>query len=166
MVGFYCYLKKILWKLNLNCKLKDSISRGSNVDIDATVNIGSRAFISARKGGFISIDRGTSLNIDVILNADLGGRIIIGKDCLIGPRVVIRSANHIYEDKKIPIKNQGHTFKDIILENDVWIGANSVILAGVKIGQGSVVGAGSVVTHDVEPYTVVGGVPAKKIKER
>lgn len=164
------YIKKIYRKLvprvRIRRKRKEYISLGSQVQIDKSVNIGPGAFITARKGGFISIASGTSLNIDVMLNADLGGQIIIGKDCLIGPRVVFRTANHIYADRNKPIKTQGHTFKDIILENDIWIGANSVILSGVKIGQGSIVGAGSVVTGDVAPFSVVGGVPARKIKNR
>lgn len=56
--------------------------------------------------------------------------------------------------------------KSIVIGNDVWIGHNSTIMGGVTIGDGAIVGAGSVVTHDVEPYTIVGGVPARFIKER
>lgn len=54
----------------------------------------------------------------------------------------------------------------VIVGNDVWIGSNAIILQGCKIGDGAVIAAGAVVTHDVLPYTVVGGVPAKKIKDR
>ena len=56
--------------------------------------------------------------------------------------------------------------KPVVIGNDVWIGSNVVILQGCKVGDGAVVAAGAVVTHNVEPYTVVGGVPAKKIKDR
>lgn len=56
--------------------------------------------------------------------------------------------------------------RDIIIEDDVWIGANAMILRGVRVGKGSVIAAGSVVTKDVEPYCIYGGVPAKKIRQR
>jgi galactoside O-acetyltransferase len=101
-----------------------------------------------------------------MLNADFGGQILIDEDCLIGPGVVFRTANHNYHDRNTLIRLQGHSSADIIVEKDVWIGANAVILPGVTIGRGSVVGAGAVVTRNVESYSVVAGVPAKKIKER
>ena len=93
-------------------------------------------------------------------------KIIIGNDVLIGPYTVINSGNHNYSNPDISIREQGHIFKPIVIEDDVWIGANSSILAGVTIGKGAVVGAGAVVTKNVNPYTVVGGVPATFIKER
>jgi len=64
------------------------------------------------------------------------------------------------------INQQGHTLKPIVIHDDVWIGGGAIILAGITIGQGAVVAAGAVVTKNVEPYTIVGGVPAKRIKER
>lgn len=92
--------------------------------------------------------------------------IYIGNDVLIGQNTVINSGNHQFADTNVPINMQGHSSDKIYIGNDVWIGANCTILKGVKIGDGAVVGAGSVVTKDVEPYTIVGGVPAKKIKNR
>lgn len=68
--------------------------------------------------------------------------------------------NHIFEDSKI------RDNEPIVIGNDVWIGANSIILPGVNIGDGAVIAAGAVVTRDVEPYAIVGGVPAKSIKKR
>ena len=65
----------------------------------------------------------------------------------------------------ILIKDQGNIYADVILENDVWIGTGVKILPGVTIGKGSVIAAGAVVTKDVPPYTLWGGVPAKKIKD-
>jgi maltose O-acetyltransferase len=56
--------------------------------------------------------------------------------------------------------------KKVIIEDDVWIGRNAIIMPGIRIGKGSIIGAGSVVTKDVEPFSVVGGVPAKLIKKR
>ena len=79
---------------------------------------------------------------------------------------VIRSSNHKFSNKKIPIIEQGHSHGKITIENNVWIGANCVILKNTIIGSGSIVGAGSVVTKNVEKETIVGGVPAKLIKRR
>ena len=73
---------------------------------------------------------------------------------------------HNYSKRDIRIWDQGTTEKDIIIGNDIWIGTKVCILHGVTIGGGAVVGAGSVVTKNVDPYTVVGGVPARFIKDR
>ena len=64
------------------------------------------------------------------------------------------------------LNQQGWVEKDIIVGNDVWIGANAVIVPGVNVGDGAIIAAGAVVTKDVAPYTIVGGVPANVIKER
>ncbi len=94
------------------------------------------------------------------------GGVKIGNDVLIGPRVIIHSANHRFKNRDKPIRLQGHDFKKVTIGNDVWIGAGAIILPGVTIGDGAIVGAGAVVTKDVEPYAIVAGVPAKKIGER
>lgn len=95
-----------------------------------------------------------------------GGGVEIGDRTLVGYRTLISSANHTIPDNKGKIFYAGHTPKKVIIENDVWIGGNCVITAGVRVGEGAVIAAGSVVTKDVEAFTIVGGVPAKLIKER
>ncbi|MCX8043102.1 MAG: acetyltransferase [Desulfobacterota bacterium] len=93
--------------------------------------------------------------------------LTIGKYVLIGPHVAIIDANHRFDRLDIPIKYQGYKYKGpIIIEDDVFIGANVTILSGVRIGTGVVVGAGAVVNKDVPPFAVVGGVPATVIKYR
>ena len=83
------------------------------------------------------------------------------------PECMIYTKNHSIERTDIPMNLQGETLeKPVVISNDVWIGARVIILPGVNIGEGSVLGAGCVVTRDVPPYTVVGGVPAKVIKQR
>ena len=84
-----------------------------------------------------------------------------------------RPFHHLYEDmewlRKLSGIRKNHEFgarTRIVIGNDVWIGGRATILRGVTIGDGAVVGAGAVVTRDVEPYTVVGGVPARPIKKR
>jgi acetyltransferase-like isoleucine patch superfamily enzyme len=89
--------------------------------------------------------------------------IEIGNDVIIGPGVSLFSENHNYKDINTPIRLQGETRKKIVIEDDVWIGANAIILAGVYIGKHSVVGAGSVVTKDVPANSVVVGSPAKLV---
>lgn len=110
--------------------------------------------------------------------------IWIGKDSLIGEYTVIRgqggvhigdrvytspytqiiAVNHIFVDPEVPFVDQGITAEGIHIEDDVWLGAGAVITDGVRVGKGAVVAAGAVVTNDVPPNTVVGGVPARIIK--
>jgi len=85
-------------------------------------------------------------------------------DVLLGPNVSVYSTTHIYKDISKSIKDQGYTFAETRLQKGCWIGINSVILPGVTIGKNSVVAANSVVTRSVPDYTLVGGVPAKIIK--
>ena len=110
-------------------------------------------------------------------------RLIIGKFCSIacGATFIFNSANHkqsalstytfplFYEEwqlKKEDVASAWDNKGDIVIGNDVWIGYEATILSGVTIGDGAIIGAKAVVTKDVPPYSVVGGVPAKKIKQR
>lgn len=94
------------------------------------------------------------------------GEIEIGNNVLIGPHVIIHSANHNFSKKDIPILLQGHSLGKIVIEDDVWIGANATVLAGVTIKKGCVIAAGAVLSKDTIEYGIYGGVPAKLIKER
>jgi acetyltransferase-like isoleucine patch superfamily enzyme len=107
---------------------------------------------------------------DVLLNigTKIGGQcgVTIGNYVMLSYNVNIVSENHAYSNPLVPIKKQGFFGAPIVIEDDAWIGANAVILSGVTIGKGSIVGANAVVTKNVEPYTIVGGIPAKLIKKR
>jgi acetyltransferase-like isoleucine patch superfamily enzyme len=94
------------------------------------------------------------------------GGVSIGDRTLVGYNTQIFSANHKVPSRPLKIFDSGHVKQKVTIENDVWIGAGCIILPGVKIGEGAVVAAGSVVTKEVSPFTYVGGVPAKFIKER
>ena len=119
----------------------------------------------------------------------IGDNFYIGKfsqiecDAVIGDNVII--ANHVgligrydhnYQQIGIPtrlasqIRDENYNWKGlkqkIIIDNDVWVGFGSILLSGIKIGQGSIIDAGSVVTNDVQPFSIYGGVPAKKITDR
>ena len=92
------------------------------------------------------------------------GPVTIGNNVILAQNVVMSGLNHEYKDPAIPIRNQPVTTAPIIIEDDCWIAANAVITAGVTIGRHSVVAAGSVVTKNVAPYTIVGGNPARAIR--
>lgn len=93
------------------------------------------------------------------------GPVTIGNDILIAQHVVLSALNHNYEDVSLPIKDQGVNTLEIVVEDEVWIGANAVITAGTRIGKHAIVAGGSVVTKDVPPYSIVGGNPARLLKQ-
>ena len=136
-----------------------------NIQLGSNVSIMKNSYIYAHDGGELIIGDNFSMNTNSQLGA-AGGKILIGNYCIIGPNCVLRAANHRFDDVSVPIKLQGHSCGEIIIEDDVWIASNCVITSNIKIGKGSVIAAGAVVTKDVLPYSVVGGVPAKIIKWR
>jgi acetyltransferase-like isoleucine patch superfamily enzyme len=119
---------------------------------------------NARKGEGIITGSGCWIGINANLQSGQGG-LTIGNNVLIGPNTVISTGNHDYERTDIPAVEQEFYGKPIHIGDNVWIGSNAVVLGGVRIGEHSVVAAGAVVTDDVAPYTVVGGIPAKKIRD-
>ena len=114
----------------------------------------------------IEIGSHVTFNSNVMINARGKGKIFIGNNVLIGPNVVLRSNNHSFDQIDIPIKKQGMTEGNIFIEDDVWISSNCVILPNCKIGKGSIIAAGAVVTNNIESYSIVGGVPAREIRRR
>lgn len=127
---------------------------------------------------------GKGCTIQPYINFGKGNNIIIGNMCQINERVYIQSAKignyvliapntsilgkfHGFENVDIPMALQGVT-RDIppVIEDDVWIGRNVVIMPGVIVGKGSIIGSNAVVTKNIEPYSIVGGVPAKLIRKR
>jgi acetyltransferase-like isoleucine patch superfamily enzyme len=119
-----------------------------------------------QNGSRLAIGRNVALNSGVMINADCGGDITIGNHVLIGPNAVIRGANHRTSDLRTLIRDQGHVASKIVIEDNVWLGANTVVLPGVTIGKNSVVGAGSVVTKDIPPDSIAVGIPAQVIRDR
>ena len=92
------------------------------------------------------------------------GGVTIGDRVYTSPMVQIVAVNHVFDDPGKPFVDQGITAEGVVIEDDVWIGSGAVITDGVTVGRGAVVAAGAVVTKDVSPHTVVGGVPARVIK--
>jgi len=118
------------------------------------------AVINNGMGG-VSIGNNTLIGLfNVVI-----GPISIGNDVIIAQNVVLSGLNHGYENIELPIKDQPCNVSEIVIEDECWIGANAVITAGVRVGKHSIVAAGSIVTKDVPPYTIVGGNPAKVLKK-
>jgi len=93
------------------------------------------------------------------------GPVTIGNSVIFAQNVVVSGLNHSYEDIKVPIRDQTVTTLPIVIEDEVWIGANAVVTAGVTIGKHSVVAAGAVVTKNISPYSIVVGNPARVVKK-
>ena len=148
----------------LNCLASNGIVIGDKV------TIGSYALIrpTGKYGGAVGagLKVGNNSNIGPFAYIGCSGMITIGNNVMISPRVSIYAENHNFSRTDIPMKEQGVAREEVVIEDDCWIAANSIILAGVTIGKGSIVSAGSVVTKDIPPYSIVGGVPAKIIKTR
>lgn len=155
------------------------VTIGRDVDIDAfsiegvslgdQVTIGRGATIAgsgviANPGCGVVIGNRTSIGVHNMIWGQ--GGVSIGTDCLLGPNVIVVSENHVFDRKDVPIREQGEERASIRIGDDCWIGANVVVCAGVEIGEGSVVGAGSVVTHDVPAFSIAVGVPARVIGTR
>ena len=94
------------------------------------------------------------------------GNIKIGKNCLIAPHCGIFANNHIFSDPTRPIEEQGITSKGIVIEDDCWLGHNVTVIDGVKIGKGSIIGAGSVVNKNIPPFSIAVGTPVRIIRNR
>lgn len=123
-----------------------------------------RGAIIAAYGGKIDIGNNVSINPNCVLYGH--GGLKIGNDVRIATGTVIVPAEHVFQDKKIPIYKQGISIKGIEIEDDVWLAAGVRILDGARVSKGCVVGAGGVLKGKTEPYGVYVGNPAKKIKER
>lgn len=94
------------------------------------------------------------------------GGLTIGDHCMIGGGVLICGVNHGHASRSVPMRKQAFEAAPIVIGKDVWIGMGAIVLPGVTVGDGAIVGAGAVVTSDVPPGFVVGGVPARPVRIR
>lgn len=137
-------------------------------------------------GDYVTIGRGTLIRPSSYYGKDLGkgleigehssigpygyvgcsGKIVIGKNVMFGPKCSLFAENHVFSDKESSIKSQGVSQKGIVIEDDCWIASNVIILDGVTIGKGSVIGAGTLVSKDVPPGSIVIDRRDKVVKER
>ena len=135
-----------------------NISLGDNMVIKSGARI-----CACNEKAIVSIGKNTTFGYHTFLFAS--EKIEIGDDCLIAPFVYIVDSDHSIEKGK-NINAQPNQTAPIKIGNDVWIGTGVKILKGVNIGNGAVVASGALVKDDVNPYEIVGGIPAKKISER
>jgi len=129
-----------------------SLGAHSTIEDFSTVNNGV---------GDVVIGERTRIGISNVLI----GPVTIGNDVMFAQNVVLSGLNHGYEDINVPPSLQKVDTKPIIIEDEVWIGANAVVTAGVTVGKHSVVAGGCVVVKDVPPYSIVGGNPGKILKQ-
>lgn len=129
-----------------------------------SLKMGDRSWIAANTNiqGDLVMGEDSTINMYTVLE----GSVTIGSGVRIAPHCVIMAANHGFEDLEPPIFRQPCVCEGIVIEDDVWVGAQVTILDGVRIGAHSVIAAGAVVSRDVAPYSIVGGVPARLIKDR
>lgn len=147
------YLRRIFYGFFLN-------NCGKNL------NVGLRVKIQVPRNVDVGKNVGFNYGVWIAANYNKNGKIILGNNVLIGPYSILHSGNHNFKDPKTPIHKQGFKFNRIIIEDDVLISARCTILSGVTIGKGSVIAAGSVITKNIPPYSVVAGVPGKIISTR
>ncbi|MCA9960202.1 MAG: acyltransferase [Anaerolineales bacterium] len=142
----------------------DGIVIEDNVTIGAYATIKPSSYYGRNIG--VGLHVGSNSNIGRYSYIGCSGKIEIGENVMMGPRVGLFAENHKFEQVDIPMKEQGIERKPIIIEDDCWLASSVTVLAGVTIGCGSIIAAGSVVTNDIPPYSVAAGSPAKVIKRR
>ena len=140
-------------RLRAFCARHMLTSCGENVNVERHARFGRGVTLGDRSG--------------IGINASIGEQTHIGSDVMMGPDCVIYTRNHRFDRLDIPMREQGYgPVEPVVIGDDCWIGGRVTILPGVHIGNGAVIAAGAVVTKDVPPYAVVGGVPAKIIYNR
>ncbi len=153
------------WKSLLN--KPDMLYNTKYISIGSKVTIHKSARIEAVRSGknkpIISIGDGTTIHL--YFHCGAAESVSIGKNVLIASRVYISDHDHEFDNPDLPPCKSGLKISPVIIEDGVWIGEGAAILKGVKIGKRAVIGANAVVTRDVPPYTIVGGVPAKVIRK-
>ncbi|MBN1882006.1 MAG: acyltransferase [Deltaproteobacteria bacterium] len=136
-----------------------------NIEFGENVSIMKYSSLYAHDGEII-LGSNISINANVTIGAADGGKIVLGDDVIIGQNTVLRASDHEHRSIDVPIKMQGHAGGTITVSEGVWISANCVVTRDVDIGKHSIIAAGAVVTKDVVPYALYGGVPARKITMR
>lgn len=140
------------------------IFRPGHVRIGSNVYIGHYAILRGYDTGELEIGHDTWIGQFCYINS--AGGVSIGSRVGIGPCVKIMTSKHGEEGRDVPVLMCDLEFAPVTIEDDSDIGMGAIILPGRKVGKGSIVGAGAVITRDVEPYSIVAGVPARKIGGR
>jgi acetyltransferase-like isoleucine patch superfamily enzyme len=148
----------------INCLSRRGIVLGDKVTIGSFALIRPTNAYGGELGEGLTV--GNNSNIGPYAYIGCSGHVRIGDNVMMSPRVSLYAENHNFPRTNLPMKEQGVTRQFVVIEDDCWIASHSVILAGVTVGRGSIVAAGSVVTSDVPPYSIVAGVPARIVRSR
>jgi len=143
---------------------RDGVKIGDNVTMARYAMIRPSGYYGGELG--VGFEIGDNSNIGAFAYVGAAGGIKIGRNVMMGPRVNLLAEQHVTDRTDVPMRDQGTVRRGIVIEDDVWLGANCCVLDGVTIHTGAIVAAGAVVTKDVPPYAVVGGVPARGIRVR
>ena len=146
----------------LHCLSLRGVKFGSYTSIDR--NLWLSCGVVTGNEGYFEIGERSYIGPNAVMGA--GGTIIIGSHVQMGPNVTITAENHVFSDPERRIDEQGVSHEGVHIEDECWIGGGVIVLDGVCIGQGSVVGAGALVTKSIPPYSVAVGVPARVIRSR
>lgn len=159
------------FRLSRGCFIDDFVTvysskSGGSVVLDESVHIHRGTIIEVGRGAQVTIGKGTHIQSNCNLNGHLGN-VRIGCYVMVGPQCGFFPYQHRMDDLSEPMCKQELFSKgDIVIEDDVWFGAGVKVMDGVRVGRGAVVGANAVVTHDIPPYCIVVGVPARIIGKR
>jgi acetyltransferase-like isoleucine patch superfamily enzyme len=165
-----CVLARPFWNLLAALRTRSIIHPLASIDWN--VRIGRRCFIGKADlntlggHGRIEIGDGAIIYSGCELLCQYASTIRIGRGVLFTRQAAAMTAGHVFSDPRATILSQGITTADVTVEDDCWIGYRAILLPGVRVGRGTVVGAGAVVTADLPPMVVAGGVPARVIRER
>lgn len=183
------WYRRRLGALGQGCRIESGVSLQypGRIRIGDGTGIGRNATLRANteQSPGIELGKGVSINDAVVINANRGrvtlgdrswlgpfclvygnGGVTIGRNVLVAGHSSINTVSHSADRCDIPINDQPVVIDPVIIEDDVWIGMNTVILQGVTVGRGAIVGAGAVVTKSIPPWLIAVGVPAKVIGRR
>lgn len=150
------------------CEIQGVSQKGIHLGDNVTIG----RFAMIRPSGYYGREPGMGLYVgnrsSIGQNCFIGcsGWIQIGNNVMMSPGVMLFAENHLFDRTDMPMKDQGVRREPIIIEDDTWLASGSIILSGVRVGRGAIVAAGAIVTEDVPPGAIVGGVPAKVIGRR
>jgi acetyltransferase-like isoleucine patch superfamily enzyme len=185
------WLSLLLFALKAKLRLRAKVSLAASIKFPRFVRLGHRCILRTGViidapgpnplvlGDDVQLNRGvylgafgdhfevgprTQFNRNALV--DGRGSVRIGSDVMVGPGAQIISYTHKFDRLDVPIWSQGMEGREIVIGDDVWIGAGAIVLAGVQVGRGSIVGAGAVVTRSCPPLSILAGVPARVIGTR
>ncbi len=146
------------------CRMAGHVRVSPHLEVILGDNVVLRRRVTLSGRGKLVIGDNTTLNEGVIIAAYES--VTIGNDCLFAPRAYVLDVDHRFDRSGVPASRQGYVTSEVRIADGSWIGANAVITRGVQLGESCIVGANSVVTRSFRSGSVIGGVPARSIRDR